>query len=139
MKLEASKKQYVGKVITIIVGLVFIVNLMGSLASQGTIVPDDNNVEINNQISLDTLNDNSMIISLDCNGFEFNTISTEDGEFTAMQIPGMGHTGEIGKPMLPSRLCHIAVPDTDLKLEVIDSEYSSFQVGKPSMYSTVHL
>jgi len=74
---------------------------------------------------------NEIIISYEMQDLMQMQVTTEQGIFTRLEIPGSGFLGELGKPQLPCINNLYAVPTTEVSLEIVEANIAeSRNVGK---------
>lgn len=76
------------------------------------------------------VNENELIITYNLQGLQQNQIIVDNEIYTNFQIKNTGFLGNIGKPQLPIISKIIAVPRTDVSIEVINTKSETKKVDK---------
>jgi len=95
--------------------------LLPGMAGAGQVVRVDN---FESGASLISQNQSGMVIEVEIGAFEFETVSTPEGDFTALRIDGFARSQEIGEPNLPVINKIISIPfGCELSATAIDFQY----------------
>ena len=102
--------------ILIIVGMLVMISLL-------PIIEADDQTKQNNENNTFTScvypNESELIITFELSELIQTQITTEQGEFTKIEIPGSGFIGEIGSPQLPMWTRSYAVPTDQISFEIL--------------------
>jgi hypothetical protein len=78
-------------------------------------------LENNTMTSYAYQSENELVITFHLSGLVQQQVTTEDGEFTTLEIPNSGFTGAIGGPQLPVLMRLYAVPTDQLSIEILQA------------------
>jgi hypothetical protein len=106
------------KKIAMIIGMIVISTCLPLIKADVHTTPQSNT---NDVTQYTYLSDTELIITYRLSELLQNQITTEKGDFTKLDIPGLGFIGAIGSPQVPAltRIC--AVPTHQLAFEVLQS------------------
>ena len=96
------------------------------------VLADTNSIKTNSEEMFDFnyVNENELIITYNLQDLQQNQIIVDNEIYTNFQIKNTGFLGNIGKPQLPIISKIIAVPRTDVSIEIINTESEIKKVGK---------
>jgi len=91
---------------------------------------NENNLDYFDKEIKNSYEKNEMIFSYKMPDLIQEQVSTQQGIFTRLEIPGTGFIGETGKPQIPYATQFYAVPTLQVSLEIVESHLAeSYDIG----------
>ncbi len=103
-------------------------NGLAGLQPDVPVITDDS--AVNAGLSVDTFNENYMILDLWVADIDISIVDSEVGMFTLLSVPDMGYTTEVGSPKLPCMSWMLAVPNSVLTFEILSENYYETDAGQ---------
>jgi len=89
-------------------------------------------------ISVKNIDEITIQIIINIDEFEFETVSTDNGFFTSINLPGHGFSSNIGKPRLPIIRKMIEIPnDSEPELSVISESWNKVYLDELNLYNKI--
>ncbi|KYK30343.1 MAG: hypothetical protein AYK23_03645 [Candidatus Proteinoplasmatales archaeon SG8-5] len=82
------------------------------------------------RILVDSFNPAYTVFTLETAEPDIRTETTPEGTFTFVSMAGAGHSMQPGCPQVPFKSCFVAVPNTQVSLEIMYQEYYEMDVGQ---------
>ena len=118
--MNSTDKNSILKLQTILIAsimLISVISLIGTAA-----IPTQQPAGTNDIFTYDYLDENTLTMTYNTPEIALNDISTDYGEFTTTSIKNTGYLATLGRPQLPQITTLLAVADTSVSIEIIETE-----------------
>ena len=120
------KKKKLTILITLLIFALFL--LPSPITTTGSKIESSQN---NDMISFSYENENELVVKFETENLIQEVFSNDHGDFTTLLIPNNGFLGDVGKPQLPVVSTIVAVPTTDVIINIVQTTIDeSIDVGK---------
>jgi len=114
--------------IILTISFLFIFSALQGFAGQAEPQSDQVITSDKTAFSVDQSNQEYTVLTFTTAAPNVQTIETEQGTFKLLSIPDTGYTSEVGSPQLPYLSTMLAVPDTQVTIEIISSKHYTMDV-----------